>query len=143
MFTWQLRAHAKAMSTSTRKSAAEMVAAAKQDIENLTVDQVSSELGSGQAVVVDLREPGERADSGSIPGAIHAPRGMLEFYADPTSPYHKAELDPNRRTVLYCASGGRSALAAKTLQELGYTNVAHLEGGIKAWAASGRTVARE
>jgi rhodanese-related sulfurtransferase len=131
------------MSTSTRKSAAEMVAEAKRDIENLTVEQVDSELSSGQAVVVDLREPGERAESGTIPGAVHAPRGMLEFYADPTSPYHKAELDPYRRTVVYCASGGRSALAVKTLRELGYTDVAHLDGGIKAWVASGRTVARE
>ena len=131
------------MSTSTNKTAAAMVAEAKQGIENLTVEQVDSELSSGQSVVVDLREPGECTENGSIPGAVHAPRGMLEFYADPTSPYHKAELDPSRRTVLYCASGGRSALAVTTLRELGYTNVAHLDGGIKAWVASGRTVARE
>ena len=131
------------MSTSTRKSAAEMVAEAKQEIENLTPDQVASELAGGQAVVVDLREPGECAESGSIPGAVLAPRGMLEFYADPSSPYHKAELDPSRRTVLYCASGGRSALAAKMLQQLGYANVAHLDGGIKSWVGSGRSVARE
>jgi len=131
------------MSTSTSKTAAGMVAEAKQGIENLTADQVNEELSSGQACVVDLREPGERAENGSIPGAVHAPRGMLEFYADPASPYHKPELDPSQRTVLYCASGGRSALAAKTLRELGYTNVAHLDGGIKAWAASGHSVARE
>jgi rhodanese-related sulfurtransferase len=104
---------------------------------------VDAELSSGQALLVDLREPGERGESGTIPGAVHAPRGMLEFYADPTSPYHMAELEPNRRTVLYCASGGRSALAVMSLRELGYTNVAHLDGGIKAWAVSGRTVARE
>src|SRR4051794_20320339 len=115
------------MSTSTRKSAAEMVAEAKQGIVNLTADQVDSELSSGQALLVDLREPGERAENGSIPGSVHAPRGMLEFYADPSSPYHKAEFDPSRRTVLYCASGGRSALAARMLQGLGYTNVAHLD----------------
>ena len=119
-----------------------MVAEAKQSIENVTADQVERELSRGQSVVVDLREPGERVENGSIPGTVHAPRGMLEFYADPTSPYHKPELDPSRRTVLYCASGGRSALAAKTLRDLGYTNVAHLDGGIKAWAASGRTIAR-
>ena len=60
---------------------------------------------------------------------------MLEFYADPSSPYHRAEFDPARRTILFCASGGRSALAADALQTLGYTRVAHLEGGFKAWQA--------
>jgi rhodanese-related sulfurtransferase len=67
---------------------------------------------------------------------------MLEFYADPTSPYHRPEFDPARRTILYCASGGRSALAAETLTQLGYANVGHLDGGIKAWTSSGREVAR-
>jgi rhodanese-related sulfurtransferase len=85
---------------------------------------------------VDLREPDEVANSGTIPGAVHAPRGMLEFYADPASPYHRAEFDPARRTILYCASGGRSALAVEALQQLGYGQVAHLDGGFKAWAAS-------
>jgi rhodanese-related sulfurtransferase len=65
---------------------------------------------------------------------------MLEFWADPTSPYHREEFDPARRTVLYCASGGRSALAADTLQRMGYTNVAHLDGGIKAWKEAGKPV---
>ena len=63
---------------------------------------------------------------------------MLEFYADPANAYYRAEFDPARRTILYCASGGRSALAAQTLRELGYTGVAHLDGGLKAWIASGR-----
>ena len=62
---------------------------------------------------------------------------MLEFYADPTSPYHRLEFDPARRTILYCASGGRSALAARTLRDLGYADVAHLDGGLKAWIAAG------
>jgi rhodanese-related sulfurtransferase len=70
----------------------------------------------------------------------HAPRGMLEFWADPTSAYHREEFDPARRTILYCASGGRSALAADTLQRMGYANVAHLDGGIKAWKEGGRPV---
>src|SRR5438132_8218270 len=110
---------------------AQLVATAKQHIENLTPDQVASELETGDAVLVDLREPDERAQNGNIDGAVHAPRGMLEFYADPASAYHRAEFDPRRRTILYCASGGRSALAAEALAQLGYANVAHLDGGLK------------
>lgn len=77
-----------------------------------------------------------------IPGAINAPRGMIEFYADSTSPYYRPEFDPNRRIILHCASGGRSALAAKTLQQMGYTNVAHLDVGFKAWEAEGQSVTK-
>ena len=68
-----------------------------------------------------------------IKGSVHAPRGMLEFYADPSLPYHKPEFDPEKRIILHCASGGRSALAAQTLKQMGYPNVAHLDGGFKAW----------
>jgi rhodanese-related sulfurtransferase len=123
----------------TASTAAQMVSSAKQTVENLTPDQVATEIATGNALLVDLREPAERAEHGSIDGGVNAPRGMLEFYADPTSPYHREEFDPARRTILYCASGGRSALAARTLRELGYTQVAHLDGGIKAWTASGRS----
>ncbi len=122
------------------KTAAELVSEAKQRIENLTVDQAADEVGRGEALLVDLREPGERAEHGAIPGAVHAPRGMLEFWADPTSAYHRSEIDPNRRVILHCASGGRSALAADTLQQKGYTNVAHLDGGFNAWKAANRPV---
>ena len=113
------------------KTAAQLVQEAKQRVENLSVDQVAAELDRGDAVLVDIREPGEQAQNGIIPGAISAPRGMLEFWADPTSPYHRSEFDPNHRIILHCASGGRSALAADTLQQMGYTNVAHLDGGMK------------
>ena len=82
----------------------------------------------------------ERQEQGAIPGAVHAPRGMLEFWADPTSSYHRAEFDPNRRIILHCAGGGRSALAAETLQQMGYANVAHLDGGFNAWKAADRPV---
>ena len=91
-------------------------------------------------MIVDLREPEEREANGYIPGAVAAPRGMLEFWADPSSPYHRDEFEPSKRTLLHCASGGRSAPAAATLKELGYTNVAHMDGGIKAWAESGRSL---
>ncbi len=125
------------------KTAAEMVAEAKQRVENLSVDQAAREVASGDAILVDLRDPGERAQNGVIPGAVAAPRGMLEFWADPTSNYHRPEFDPNRRIILHCASGGRSALAADTLQQMGYQNVAHLDGGLNAWKAAGQPVESE
>jgi rhodanese-related sulfurtransferase len=119
------------------KTATHLIAEAKAQIENLSPAEVAAELTAGSVVLIDLREPAERVEHGVIPGAVHAPRGMLEFYADPTSAYHRAEFDPARRTILYCASGGRSALAAATIQELGYTRVAHLNGGLKAWREAG------
>ena len=121
------------------KGAMDLVAEAKQNVENLTPEQVAAELESGDALLVDVREPQER-EAASIPGSIHAPRGMLEFYADPSLPYHREELQPERRIILHCASGGRSALAASTLKQMGYTNVAHLDGGIKAWQEAGNNV---
>ena len=117
-----------------------MVAEAKGRVQNLSPEQVADELDKGDVTLVDVREDDERAQNGAIPGAVRAPRGMLEFWADPTSPYHREEFSPDRRTVLYCASGGRSALAADTLQGMGYGNVAHLDGGIKAWKEGGRPV---
>lgn len=119
---------------------AQMIAEARGRIEHLSPSTVETERDSGDVVLVDLRETEERAQHGSIPGAIHAPRGMLEFYADPTSAYHRFPFDPSRRTILYCASGGRSALAADILQRLGYTRVAHLDGGLKAWRDAGLPV---
>ncbi len=122
-------------------TASELVSQAKAQVENLTPEQVMDEIASG-ALVVDLREPGELANDGMIEDAVHAPRGMLEFWADPSSPYHRPEFDPRRRTVLYCASSGRSALAAVTLGQLGYTDVAHLDGGIKGWLQAGCPVVK-
>ncbi len=120
------------------KTASQLVAEAKATVENLSPDQVQAEVAAG-VLLVDVRDANELAN-GVIPGAVHASRGMLEFYADPASPYHKPELDPNRRVILHCASGGRSALAAATLRQLGYTDVAHLDGGFKAWLAAGKPV---
>lgn len=128
------------MAETTSKTTAQLVGEAKQRVQNLTPDQVSSELAQGDAILVDLRESNEREQSGVIPGAVHAPRGMLEFYADSTSPYHREEFAPDRRIIFHCASGGRSALAADTVQQMGYTNVAHLDGGFKAWKESGMSV---
>src|SRR5262245_20303609 len=122
------------------KTAAELVAEAEQRVTNLTVDDVAAELEAGDPVIVDIPQPAGREQNASIPGAIAAPRGMLEFYADPTSPYHLAELVPDRRVILHCAAGGRSALAADTLQQMGYTDVAHLDGGFTAWKQAGQRV---
>ena len=123
----------------TARTAAQLVQDARSGIENLTPDQVAAEAAAGKALLVDVRDAPERAN-GTIPGAIHASRGMLEFYADPSSPYHKAEFDPGKRVILHCASGGRSALAAQSLKSMGYANVAHLDGGFKAWQAAGKPV---
>jgi rhodanese-related sulfurtransferase len=122
------------------KTSADLVEEAKQRVQNLTVDQVAVEIEQGDALLVDLREPSERQEQGAIPGAVHAPRGMLEFWADPTSAYHRTEFDPNRRVIVHCAGGGRSALAADTLQQMGYANVAHLDGGFNAWKTANRPV---
>ncbi len=122
------------------KTAAELVGDAKSRIENLSPDEVESEIRQGDAVLVDIREAEELDAAGRIPGAVHVPRGMLEFRADPTSPYHQAPLDPSKRVILHCASGGRSALAAAALQEMGYDKVAHLDGGIGAWKEAGKPV---
>ena len=122
------------------KTAAELVSEAKQRVANLSADQVASELAGGNVMLVDVREQNERDENGTIAGAVHAPRGMLEFFADPSSPYHRAEFDPNRRIILHCASGGRSALSADLLQQMGYSDVAHLDGGLPAWKAAGHPV---
>lgn len=120
------------------KSASELVTEAKGKVQNLTPEEVAAELEKGDAVLVDLREGPELENTGRIPGSVHIPRGMLEFRADPSSPYHDEALDPSRRVILHCASGGRSALGASALQDMGYENVAHLDGGITKWAEEGR-----
>lgn len=122
------------------RTAAELVSEAKGRIENLTPDQVHAELESGDAILIDIREANELEQNGQISGAIHAPRGMLEFYADPSTPYHRPEFDQNKRLILHCASGGRSALAADTLQNMGYSRVAHLDGGLNAWKEGGKPI---
>lgn len=122
------------------KSATDMVAEAKQQVENLSPDQVEAELAKGNATLIDIRESEELKQHGKIAGSVHAPRGMLEFFADPAQPYHKPEFDKNSRLILHCASGGRSALATATLNKMGYRNVAHLDGGFKAWRECGKSV---
>lgn len=124
------------------KKALDLVAQAKSEIDNLSVDQVKQELAEGKAVLIDVRDQEERVQNGAIPGATHVSRGMLEFAADPTLPYHKEVFQPDARIILHCASGGRSALGAKALKDMGYTNVAHLETGFKGWKEAGETIER-
>lgn len=124
----------------TGKTVAQLVQDAKSRIDNLTPDQVEAEIAGG-VTLVDVRDAPELA-AGAIAGAVHASRGMLEFHADPASPYHKPGLEPGSRVILYCASGGRSALAVASLRMLGYVNVAHLDGGFKGWQAAGKPVSK-
>ena len=98
---------------------------------------------SGEALLVDIRDVRELAKTGKIGDAVHAPRGMIEFWADPHSPYHKEIFATDQKLILVCASGGRSALAAKTLIEMGMDNVYDLEGGFGAWSKSGQPVKTE
>ena len=122
------------------KSATDLVKEAKGQVENLTPQQVQEELRSGNATLIDIREADELQQTGKIDGSVHAPRGMLEFYADDSLPYHKPEFNKEKRLILHCASGGRSALATATLKQMGYTNVAHMDGGMKAWKEAGMPV---
>ncbi len=115
--------------------------AKKAHIENLSIDDLVREMESeDDLLLVDLREIQERVDLGTIPGSKHVPRGMLEFWADPSSPYYRDWFQEHRRTVVFCAGGGRSVLAVLALADMGFTNVAHVEEGFRGWKESGRTV---
>ena len=114
-----------------------MVEAADETVESLSVAGLRTELeGDDPPVLVDIRDIREVWIEGSIPDAKHAPRGMVEFWADPETDYYKPFFHPGNRYVLYCNEGGRSALAARDLRGMGYPDVAHLEGGFTAWQAA-------
>lgn len=120
-----------------KKTAADLVADARARIEEVAPAALIAEHGAADLVIVDVRDVRERARDGVIPGAVSAPRGMLEFWVDPASPYHKPIFaQPGARYVLHCASGWRSALAAATLQDMGF-DAAHLAGGFQAWRDAG------
>lgn len=119
---------------------ARMVAEANEHVENLSAERVAAEIEGGDVILIDVREEDERLLEGAIPNALHIPRGMLELSADPASPLHREEFDPEGRLILYCSSGSRSALGAYTLKRMGYENVAHLEGGMMVWKRDQRPV---
>ena len=118
-----------------------LVAAAKAEIDSLSVDAAAALLDDPDTLFVDIRDPRELEREGRIPGAFHAPRGMLEFWIDPASPYHKDALTDGRRLVLFCASAWRSALSVKTLQDMGVARIAEIEGGFGVWKKAGKPVA--
>ncbi len=110
-----------------------LLAEANAVIETVAVQDLPYLLEDPDVILVDVRDTAERETEGVIPGSVHASRGLLEFYADPESSIYIDELKPDRRIVLYCGTGGRSSLAAKTLHDMGYSDVASLAGGYEAW----------
>jgi rhodanese-related sulfurtransferase len=117
----------------------QFVAEANAAIKAIDVEAASKLVGQPGVVFVDVREADELRKTGTIPGAVHASRGLLELYADPEGPGHKPALDRTKTLVVNCGSGGRSALACKTLQEMGYADVVNLAGGMTAWLQAGKT----
>jgi rhodanese-related sulfurtransferase len=118
------------------KTVADMLAAARADVPTISLDQAKKLLGRPDVLFLDVRDGTELQATGKVKGAIHTQRGLLEFKADPASPYHVKDITPDKTLITYCASGGRSALAGKTLQEMGYTNVFNL-GKFQDWKDGG------
>jgi rhodanese-related sulfurtransferase len=117
-----------------------MVEAAEREIETLAVEDAIALQGNPDVVLVDLRDPRELARDGKVPGAFHCPRGMLEFWIDPESPYHKPQFAADKKFVFFCAGGLRSALAAQTAHRMGLKPVAHIRGGFGAWKNAGGAI---
>jgi rhodanese-related sulfurtransferase len=120
------------------KSVKDLVAAANAVVPRISADDAKQKMEAG-ALVVDVRDAGEVEESGKIAGAVHIPRGMLEFRADPDTPYYDQSFTKDKPVILYCASGGRAALSGQTLKEMGYDEVYNL-GGFGDWAAGGGAV---
>ena len=121
------------MAQTITKSVKELVSEANEVVRTLTTSEAALALKSDKYVFVDLRDFRELKREGKIPGSFSCPRGMLEFWIDPKSPYHKEVFNQNKTYVFYCASAWRSALSAKVAQEMGLTPVCHIEGGFTAW----------
>ena len=121
------------MSQNITVSSSDLVNAAKSEITEYSVDDVKGMSGRDDVVLVDIRDPRELEREGRIPGAFHCPRGMLEFWIDPGTPYHKPVFGEDKTFVFFCAGGMRSALAAKVAQDMGLKPVAHMIGGFGAW----------
>lgn len=125
-----------------KKGIKDLVAEAEAEIETISLDDAIASHGSDDLIFVDVRDVRELERDGMIPGALHAPRGMIEFWVDPDSPYYKEQFGQDDKTyVLYCAAAWRSALTAKTLKDMGMTNVKQFADGLKAWKEAGGPVA--
>jgi len=120
-----------------------LVEQANARIRTLSVEQAAARLNAKDTVFVDIRDVRELEREGMIPGAVHAPRGMLEFWVDPQSPYYREIFGSGKEFVLYCAGAWRSALATAALQDMGLSPVAHLEGGFGAWKKAGQPVVQK
>lgn len=116
-----------------KKGFRQLVAEAEAQIVSLAPAEVASQLGNNGVLLVDLRDIRELKREGKIPGSMHVPRGMLEFWIDPESPYYRQEFAGAQQIILYCNKGWRSALAAQTLQVMGVESVAHMSGGMERW----------
>ncbi len=123
-----------------KKGYKQLVEEANAVVETVSPAEAARRASEADAVLVDLRDPRELEREGRIPDTFHAPRGMLEFWIDPESPYHKDIFASGRHLVFFCGGGWRSALAAKTAQEMGLDNVSHIEGGFGAWRKEGLPV---
>ncbi len=121
----------------------ELIEQAMAEVETIPADQAERFLNDENTVFVDIRDVRELEREGMIPNAFHAPRGMLEFWVDPESPYYKPIFGEGKRLVLYCASAWRSALATQTLQKMGVPGVCHLEGGFSAWKKAAKPIAEK
>jgi len=119
------------------KPVKDLVAEARSEITTIPTNQAIEMLNDPEVMFVDIRDVRELDREGRIPGAFHAPRGMLEFWIDPASPYHKPSLGTGQRMVFFCASAWRSALTVKTLQDMGAENIFDLQGGFSAWRDAG------
>jgi rhodanese-related sulfurtransferase len=125
--------------TPLKKSAAQMVADARARIEEIDTTDLIAMVDDPNVVIVDIRDVRERQRGGFIPGSVHAPRGMVEFWVDPDSPYYKDVFGQDKKYVFHCASGWRSALTVATLQDMGF-EAAHLKEGFSTWAKQGGPV---
>jgi rhodanese-related sulfurtransferase len=123
-----------------KKGYKELLAEANAEVVELTPQEAAELLGDHGVTFVDLRDPRELEREGALPGAKHCPRGMLEFWIDPDSPYHKPFFASGDTFVFFCAGGWRSALSAKTAQDMGLENVKHISGGFSAWKKAGLPV---
>ena len=123
-----------------KRTVKDLVMEASARIRTIPMDEAETLLDDPETLFVDIRDVRELDREGMIPGAYHAPRGMLEFWVDPESPYHKPVFASGKSFVLYCGGAWRSALATAALQDMGLEPVAHMEGGFTAWKAAGRPV---
>ena len=128
------------MPVQIKRGCRDLLSAANAAVEELPPAAVAEALRRPGTAVIDVRDRHELERSGALPGAHHASRGMLEFYADPASPMHRPVFAEAERLILYCGNSGRSALAADTLRRMGFDNVAHMAGGLKGWVAAGLPV---